>query len=145
MPDVAAVVGSRQGEHLLPTVLESLAAQPHVPTQVLVVDGASTDGSRAVTEDHGARFISQPNRGLGFLYNRGAEAATAPFVLFLNNDVSLAPDCVARLAAALDDDGSRFAADAQQLDWAGDRTIHARTTLTRGRLVREFIPGLHLD
>jgi GT2 family glycosyltransferase len=52
---------------------------------------------------------------------------------------------VTQLAVALDDDNSRFCADAQQLDWIADRPIHARTTLSRGSLVREYIPGLHLD
>jgi len=143
--DVSAVIGNYQGERLLPTVLQSLAAQTRAPIEVFVVDGASTDESGAVAEHHGAHFITQPNHGLGFLYNRGAEAATAPFVLFLNNDVLLEPDCVDRLAAALEDDRSRFAADAQHVDWDGAVTIHAHTTLKRGRLLREFLPGLHLD
>jgi GT2 family glycosyltransferase len=38
-----------------------------------------------------------------------------------------------------------FAVDARQLDWSGGRTIHARTTLTRGGMTREYLPGLHLD
>src|SRR5439155_17869676 len=83
--------------------------------------------------------------GLGFLYRRGAEAASAPYVLFVNNDVALDRECIARLARALDDEPARFAADARHLDWSGRHTIHARTTLTRGRLWGEYLPGLHLD
>src|SRR6185503_245916 len=63
----------------------------------------------------------------------------------LNNDVALEPRCVELLAAELDAEASRFAADATQLDWAGERVIHARTTLTRGRMLHEYLPGLHLD
>jgi GT2 family glycosyltransferase len=112
---------------------------------VIVVDASSAAGSIGVAEKYHARVLEQPNRGLGFLYNRGAAAANSSFVLFLNNDVALEHDCIEELASALTDDPSRFAADARQLDWDGKRTIHARTTLTRGRLVREFLPGLHLD
>jgi GT2 family glycosyltransferase len=139
------VIGNYQGEHLLPECLESLREQAQQPTEVIVVDGSSTDEGVAVAERAGAFVIRSANSGLGFLYNRGAEAAHAPYVLFLNNDVALERNCVAQLAAALDEDPLRFAADAQQLDWAGTRTIHARTTLARGRLAHEYLPGLHLD
>ena len=42
--------------------------------------------------------------GLGFLYNRGVEAAAAEYVLLLNNDVALEPRCIELLAAELDAD-----------------------------------------
>ena len=143
--DVAVVIGNYQGEHLLPDCLASLNAQTQPPAEVIVVDASSTDASVAVAEGHDARVLRHPNNGLAFLYNRGADFATSSFVLFLNNDVALERDCIAQLASALADDPSRFAADAHQLAWDGQRTIHARTTLSRGRLVREFLPGLHLD
>lgn len=145
MTDVAVVIGNYQGEHLLPECLASLHEQSEPPMELVVADGSSTDNGVAVAEQAGARVIRCPNNGLGFLYNRGAETTTAPYVLFLNNDVALDRDCLRNLAAALDADASRFAADARQLDWNGAHTIHARTTLTRGRLLREYLPGLHLD
>jgi GT2 family glycosyltransferase len=143
--EVAVVIGNHQGDQVLGDCLESIASQTVPVSETLVVDGASTDASRSVAERHGARFLSFPNRGLGFLYNRGVDATSAAYVLLLNNDVALDSRCVELLAAELDADDTRFAADSTQLDWAGDRVIHARTTVTRGRLVREYIPGLHLD
>jgi|tagenome__1003787_1003787.scaffolds.fasta_scaffold20946576_2 hypothetical protein len=145
MTDVAVVIGNYEGEHLLPDCLASLRLQTQLPAEVIVVDGSSKDRSVEIAERESARVLRCPNAGLGFLYNRGAEATAAPYVLFLNNDVALEPACLESLAAALDDDPSRFAADPRQLDWSGEQTIHARTTLRRGRLVREYLPGLHLD
>jgi GT2 family glycosyltransferase len=145
MTDVAAVIGNFQGEKLLPDCLASLRLQTQQPSEVIVVDGSSTDASVAVADREGARVVSAPNRGLGFLYNRGVEATAAPYVLLLNNDVALEPDCLRSLAAALDARPTAFAADAHQLDWSGDRTIHAGTTLAPGRLVGEYLPGLHLE
>jgi GT2 family glycosyltransferase len=143
--DVTVVIGNYQGEHLLPDCLASLKAQTQPPVEVIVVDASSTDASIDVARAHHAHVLRHPNNGLGFLYNRGAAAAGSSFVLFLNNDVALAHDCIAQLASALAEDPSRFAADAHQLDWEGRRTIHARTTLRRGRLIHEYLPGLHLD
>jgi N-acetylglucosaminyl-diphospho-decaprenol L-rhamnosyltransferase len=144
-PDVAAVIGNHQGEAVLDDCLASLSRQIEPIRETLVVDGASTDGSRAVAGRHGARFLAVSNRGLGFLYNHGVEATDAEYVLLLNNDVALDPSCTGLLVAELRARESRFAADPTQLSWDGDAVIHARTILRPGRLVGEHIPGLHLD
>jgi GT2 family glycosyltransferase len=143
--DVAAVVGNFEGAALLPDLLASLEDQTLRPAEVIVVDARSADASVAVATAAGARVVRAPNEGLGFLYDRGVEVASSEYVLLLNNDVALEPRCLELLAAELDAEGSRFAADPTQLDWAGGRVIHARTTLARGRLVREYLPGFHLD
>jgi GT2 family glycosyltransferase len=143
--DIAAVIGNYQGESVLDDCLDSLALQTQSLKEIIVADGASTDRSREVAERHGARFLTFPNNGLGVLYNRGVEATEASYVLLLNNDVALDARCVERLATELDVDETRFAADPTQLDWSGERVIHARTTITRGRLLREYLPGLHID
>jgi GT2 family glycosyltransferase len=145
MADVAAVVGNYEGAALLPDLLASLEEQTLRPTEVIVVDAGSSDASVEVATAAAAHVVHAPNEGLGFLYDRGVEAATAEYVLLLNNDVALEPRCLELLAAELDADVARFAADATQLDWAGERVVHARTTLARGRLVREYLPGFHLD
>jgi len=143
--EVAVVVGNHQGEALLDDCLESVSGHTRPVGEVVVADGASTDGSRETAERHGARFLPLENRGLGYLYNRGVDAVGADYVLLLNNDVALDARCAELLAAELDTEGGRFAADPTQLDWSGETVIHARTTVTRGRLLREYIPGLHLD
>lgn len=145
MTEITAVVGNHQGERVLADCLDSLAAQTVPPVEVIVADGASTDGSRAIATARGATWLGRPNLGLGYLYNRGVESAATPYVLLSNNDVAYDAACLERLRAALDADDSLFAADPRQLDWEGTRTVHGHTTLRRGSLVREFIPGLHLD
>jgi GT2 family glycosyltransferase len=143
--DVAVVIGNHQGAAVLGDCLASIDRQTHPVGEVVVADGGSTDASREIAEQHGARFLPEPNNGLGFLYNRGVEATNAEFVLLLNNDVALDDRAVALLLTELDENATWFAADPTQLDWDGRKVIHARTLLRRGRLLREYIPGLHLD
>ena len=145
MTAVAAVVGNWNGERFLADCIETLRAQSLAPAEVVVVDGSSTDGSVRQAQRLGAQVVERPNLGLGHLYNVGVATTTAEYVFLANNDIALDSGCLAQLTQALDDDPSAFAADARQLDWAGERTIHARTTLTRGRMLREYLPGLHLD
>jgi GT2 family glycosyltransferase len=143
--EIAVVVGNHQGEHLLRDCLESVRSQTRPPNAVVVVDGASTDRSVEFAEELGASVLRADNRGLGFLYNLGARMVEAEYVLLSNNDVAYEPDCLAHLADALDADPQRFAADPTQLAWEDGSVIHARTTLARGRLWREYLPGLHLS
>ena len=143
--DVAVVVGNFEGEKLLVDCLGSLKAQTLAPAEVLVVDASSSDRSLAVADELGARVLVRENRGLGYLYNEGVRAVHAPYVMLLNNDVALDPGCLELLAAELDRDDRRFAADPRQMDWSGERLVHARAMLTRGPLLRQPLPGFRLD
>jgi len=143
--DVAVVIGNYEGAALLPECIESLYAQTRAPAEIVVADASSRDGGRDVAAALGARVLELENRGLGALYNAGVRAVTAEYVLLSNNDVAYDAHSLELLAAALDEDARRFAADPRQVDWSGERVVHAHTTLRRGSLLREYFPGLHLD
>lgn len=145
MTDVTLVIGNYEGKRFLEDCVASARAQSLAPSEIVVVDGDSRDASRERAAELDARVLHVENRGLAFLYNRGVDAAGTEYVLLSNTDVVYEPHCFEELAAALDAYPNAFAADARQLDWAGDRIVHARTTLRRGRLFREWFPGLHLD
>jgi GT2 family glycosyltransferase len=145
MTEVTLVIGNYEGERFLDECIASAREQSLAPREIIVVDGASGDTSRERAAELGARVVHVENRGLAFLYNRGVDAAMTDYVVLSNTDVVYEPHCFEELAAALDATPSAFAADARQLDWAGERTVHARTTLRRGRLFQEWFPGLHLD
>jgi GT2 family glycosyltransferase len=142
---VAVVIGNWQGENVLADCLASLDEQTLEPVEVIVVDASSADASATLARERGARVLVRENRGLGYLYNEGARATNAEYVLCANNDVALEPRCLDLLASALDDDPYRFAADPTQVDWSGERLVHARATLRRGPLLRQPLPGFRLD
>ena len=54
------------------------------------------------------RFIPTPNRGYGAACNKGALLSNAPFLIFLNDDTTLAPDYLKELREALIKDGNRI-------------------------------------
>ena len=145
MADIAAVIGNYRGERLLPDCLASLARQTRPANETIVVDAGSSDRSVDVARALGARTIVTENHGLGHLYNVGARAARAEYVLFANNDVALDDRCLELLAARLDSDPMLFAADPVQRDWEGERLVHGRATLRRGSLLRTLLPGFVLE
>ena len=145
MPDVAVVIGNYQGESVLGDCLASLETQTLRPTEVIVVDASSTDGSAGIATAHDAMFLKRENRGLGHLYNEGARAAQADFVLLANNDVAFDARCIELLVGALVEDNRRFAADPRQLSWDGASLVHARAEIRRGPFFRQLLPGYQID
>jgi N-acetylglucosaminyl-diphospho-decaprenol L-rhamnosyltransferase len=82
--------------------------------RVVVVDNASSDGSREVAADAGAEVIALPeNLGFAAACNHGAAAARGELVAFLNPDVRfLEPEATEWLAAHFADPAVAVAAPA---------------------------------
>jgi hypothetical protein len=90
---------------LLRQTLNSLRAVDLHVHEVLVVDDGSTDGTAEWLPEHhsGVRLLRQNNAGPGSARNRGIEAATGDWVVFLDSDDLWFPwtlDHLARTAAA---------------------------------------------
>lgn len=106
MGTVGVVVVSYNSAEDLPSCLAALSAAEGV-AQVVVVDNASTDGSREVVATHGDDRVDllslDTNTGFAGGCNRGlaAIADECKVVAFVNPDVSVAPDCLRLAAEAL--------------------------------------------
>jgi len=97
--DITAVVVAYNSAAALPACLAAIAA---AGLAAVVVDNASTDRSRDIAADGSARVIANPrNEGFGRAANRGVAAATTPYCLALNPDITFAPDAIQRLRRAL--------------------------------------------
>ncbi|GIX32862.1 MAG: glycosyl transferase [Lysobacterales bacterium] len=100
-PELAAVVvACDSGPWLAECVRRLRASQP--PVELVVVDNASRDGSTKTLAEQGVRVLRNP-RNLGFAAacNQGARASTAPYLAFVNPDVLLEPETLARLLAKI--------------------------------------------
>ncbi|WP_247731445.1 S-layer glycoprotein N-glycosyltransferase AglJ [Halovivax limisalsi] len=81
---------------------------------VLVVDGDSTDDTRAIAAEHGARVITQTGSGKGRAVREGVARIDVPYVVMLDGDGTYDPADADRLLAALAEGyehviGNRFA------------------------------------
>lgn len=118
--------------NFLATCIDS-CLQQSVGSQVVVVDDASTDHSRAVIEFYGDRITAifhETNRGQAEAFNTGFAHASGDVVILLDADDIAAPHRVERLATAFRD---------PELDWVR----HDMTEIDEeGRLLRHAKYGL---
>lgn len=90
-PAVSVVIGVKNGAHALQGCLDSIAAQSAASREVIVVDSASTDGTRELVEANAragkvTRFVSEPDRGLYEAWNKALRLARGDWVCFLGCD-----------------------------------------------------------
>jgi rSAM/selenodomain-associated transferase 2 len=99
-PEVAIVVPVLNEARALPVLADELR-RVAARCEVIVVDGGSSDGTRAALDQLGVRVAEAP-RGRATQMNAGARATSAPILLFLHADTRLpgdACDAVTRAVA----------------------------------------------
>ena len=114
---VSVVIPSRDGRDLLaqalPAVLRELEG---IPSEVIVVDNGSADGTSGWLESHHPAVVLEvESRPLSFAraVNRGIARARYSHVCLLNNDMQVAPGFFRALRAAFDAVPDLFCATAQ--------------------------------
>lgn len=124
-PEVAIAIVTCDRRELLGACLESIDAldYPADRIEVLVFDNGSSDGTREWlrAERPRVRLLESPsNQGFAAPNDRCAEAASAPLLCLVNNDVRLHPAFLRELVDARRTSGAACVG-ARILDGSGDR------------------------
>jgi len=93
MPTIAIVLATYNGARTLDAALDSLADQSSIPDQIIVVDGASTDGTIEILERRNemlSHWLSEPDNGLYDAWNKALSKVTCEWVCFVGCDDLLA-------------------------------------------------------
>jgi len=90
----------------LPRALESVQSQTYPDIEHIIVDGASTDGTREIIEAYAAkhtnvRWVSEKDNGIYDALNKGIRMAAGDAIGFLHSDdVFYSADSIAHIAEA---------------------------------------------
>jgi len=116
--EVAVVIPLYNYESEVVEALNSVRDQTLSDLDLIIVDGFSTDGSQKVAlrwaKQNANRFNrivvlkNRANYKLGLCRNSGFDAADAPYVMLLDADNRLLPECCEKLLAAIKDSGAAF-------------------------------------
>jgi glycosyltransferase involved in cell wall biosynthesis len=101
------VIPTRNQARFLRQCIDSCLAQTIAGSEVIVIDGASTDDTREVLASYGdrIRWKSEPDRGQSDAVNKGVRMATGELIAWINSDDYYAStDSVQKLVAAFDAD-----------------------------------------
>jgi glycosyltransferase involved in cell wall biosynthesis len=95
----------RNGAGTLQSALDSVFEQTYDRVELVVMDGASTDGTQAILERNGARIAywrSEADTGVYQAWNRALDHVTGDWICFLGADDRFhAPDVLASIVTAL--------------------------------------------
>lgn len=128
---IAAIVVSHESASTLERCLQQLRAAREV-VEIRVIDNASQDGTLDIIQRHAAqdprvRFIGNPdNPGFAVGCNQGARESTAPWLAFVNPDLMVEADTLARLRAHALSVGSDALLGVDLVDEVGVRDEAAR-------------------
>lgn len=95
---VTVIIATYNRTAYLRECLDSVLAQTHAPTQVILVDDGSDEDTHAVVKDYAERisYIWQPNAGRPAAFNRALEVATGEWLWFFDDDDVALPDSIER-------------------------------------------------
>jgi glycosyltransferase involved in cell wall biosynthesis len=109
-PQVSVAILTYNSERTLEPCLKSVVREK--PGQILAIDMGSTDRTLDILVGYGVEIVRNPTRSVGYSRQLAVTNARCSFLMFVDSDVILTPNCISILLCEL-----------KRLGWVG---IHAR-------------------
>jgi GT2 family glycosyltransferase len=146
-PMVSVLITTYNSAQFLEACLESLVQQIYKPLEVIIVDNASSDGTRELLANVGdgiSVIYNDTNIGFAAAQNQAARLAKGSWLLSLNPDVVLSPDFVAKAVESAKVDPKIGVVCGKLLRWMPDENPAFTRMIDSTGIY--FLPNLrHLD
>jgi glycosyltransferase involved in cell wall biosynthesis len=96
---ISVVIITRNSEKTLEECLNSVRANQ--PTEIIVVDGLSTDRTLEVALKFTDQILSDKGKGKSYARQLGAEQATQEYLSYVDSDIVLSQGCLSTMLAEL--------------------------------------------
>jgi GT2 family glycosyltransferase len=99
-PTVSVVIPNWNGKDVIGACIKSIVAQSYQPTEIIVVENGSTDGSAQYIREAFPNVILvelPQNRGFAGGVNAGILKASGEYIFLFNNDATADKDCIKNL------------------------------------------------
>ncbi|MBK5292003.1 MAG: glycosyltransferase [Acidobacteriia bacterium] len=96
-PGISVIIPAHNAAATLRQCLESILNGQCKPEEIVVVDDRSTDQTAFLAQTHGAGVIPSPRPGPAAARNAGGRHASHDLLFFVDADVCLHPDAIARV------------------------------------------------
>ena len=147
--DVCILVPTYEEAETIGTVIDGYVAEGF--EHILVIDGGSTDGTRDIAQEHGARVVVQSGSGKGQAVREAMDYIEQPYVLMVDGDATYRAADAERMLEPLFSDaaehviGNRFA-DMQsgamsRLNQVGNGVINRAFRFIHGRNLQDILSG----
>ncbi len=92
------IVCAYNEEQLLPGCLHTLLQQSFPPSEIIVINNASTDRTAAVASMPGIRVVDEPRKGLVIARETGRQVSTGDVLVYVDADCRAPRDWLRRIA-----------------------------------------------
>lgn len=147
--DVCVLVPTLDEAETIGPVIDGFVEQGF--ENVLVVDGGSTDGTRDLARERGARVVTQRGKGKGQAVREAFDYIDVPYVLMLDGDLTYDPADAPKMLEPLFEGradhviGDRFADMREgampRLNQFGNRVINSAFATIHGRNLGDILSG----
>lgn len=144
--DVCVLIPTLNEAETVGEVIDGFTQQDY--TNILVVDGGSTDGTREVAREHGAKVIEQTGSGKGQAVQEALGVIEDPYIVIIDGDGTYLPSEVSKLLEPLERGydhviGNRLGNKEafSRLNYFGNRLFNKIFRLAHGRDLTDLLTG----
>ena len=126
----SVIIPVYNAEKTLKRCLDSLLGQKRQDVEIILINDGSSDRSGEIIDEYRRKYgsivsLEQENSGVSAARNRGLNAATGTYILFVDSDDRIREDLVSITVQTAEDSG----ADVVIFDYAGEDTDRRQTDL----------------
>jgi glycosyltransferase involved in cell wall biosynthesis len=126
---VSVIIPTLNEEKYLGQCLDSISKQDMNSFEVIIGDGGSTDKTRKIAQDYGAKFVVEPKRTIAAGRQKACGLAKGEIIVSTDADIIATPGWLSKLSSAIGDEvvcshGNVVPYDGSRVEgWAGKKLM----------------------